>query len=270
MTKTPETRGQKAAPRRETSQAAPRRGVQSAERGLALLAAMAAAPGPVSLSALAAAAGLGAPHAHRFLASYGRAGLVVQDTATARYDLGPLALRLGLAALQRSDPIADARAALPALVEATGFTAILVVWSERGPTIVHWQRNAPAFVSALALGSLLPPTRSASGLVLLAGMAPRAAARVLAAQHRGRADRAAAAQAVRAVQEAREQGWAQVSGSAIPGLAAVAAPLRDAQGSVLAAVTLVGPADGPPAPHRLRLQAFCAEVSAAAPGQPTA
>ncbi|MCW5609318.1 MAG: helix-turn-helix domain-containing protein [Rubrivivax sp.] len=173
-----------------SSDASERRGIQSVDRGLALLAAMAAAPGPAPLSALAAAAGMAAPNAHRFLASFVRAGLAVQDAATARYDLGPLALRIGLAALQRADPIAAVQRALPALVAEVGVTAIVVVWSERGPTIVHWQRSTPAFASALALGSLLPATGSASGRVLLAGMDERVAAREIAAPpRRGRAAR---------------------------------------------------------------------------------
>jgi DNA-binding IclR family transcriptional regulator len=251
----------------------PRRGIQSVDRGLALLAAMAAAPGPAPLSALAAAAGMAAPNAHRFLASFVRAGLAVQDAATARYDLGPLALRIGLAALQRADPIAAAQRALPALVTELGVTAILVVWSERGPTIVHWQRSTPAFASALALGSLLPATGSASGRVLLAGMDARVAAREIAARHRGAEQRRAVQAEVARV---RAAGFAHVSGTVIPGLAALAAPLRDAQGVVLAAVTLIGPggpggepADGGLARLAPRLVAFCREVAPVAPAGPT-
>lgn len=253
----------------------PRRGIQSVDRGLALLAAMAAAPGPAPLSALAAAAGMAAPNAHRFLASFVRAGLAVQDAASARYDLGPLALRIGLAALQRADPIAAAQRALPALVAELGVTAILVVWSERGPTIVHWQRSTPAFASALALGSLLPATGSASGRVLLAGMDERVAAREIAARHRGAEERRAVQAEVARV---RAAGFAQVSGTVIPGLAALAAPLRDAQGVVLAAVTLIGPggpngpsgdpADGGPARLAPRLVAFCRQVAPVAPAGP--
>jgi DNA-binding IclR family transcriptional regulator len=239
-----------------------RRGIQSVDRGLALLAAMAAAPGPAPLSALAGAAGMAAPNAHRFLASFVRAGLAVQDAATARYDLGPLALRIGLAALQRTDPIAAVQRALPALVAELGATAIVVVWSERGPTIVHWQRCTPAFASALALGSMLPAAGSASGQVLLAGMDERVAAHEIAARHRSADERRAIAATLARV---RAAGWAQVRGTVIPGLAALAAPLRDAQGVVLAAITLVGPAPAPGDdwPLRLapRLVAFCREVS---------
>ena len=45
---------------------------------------------------------------------------------------------------------------LPDLVESTGYSALVGVWSERGPTIVHWQRSEPAFATSLTLGSVLP------------------------------------------------------------------------------------------------------------------
>ena len=87
--------------------------------------------------------------------------------ADSRYDFGPLALRLGLAAIQRRDPIQATERALPDLVAETGFTALLAVWSNRGPTIVHWQRTGD-LVTSLNLGSVLPVARSSLGRMLLA------------------------------------------------------------------------------------------------------
>jgi DNA-binding IclR family transcriptional regulator len=46
---------------------------------------------------LAADTGMSAAKAHRYLVSYQRLGLVLQDAGTTRYDLGPAALNLGLA-----------------------------------------------------------------------------------------------------------------------------------------------------------------------------
>ena len=39
---------------------------------------------------------MSAAKAHRYLVSFQRLGLVTQDSRTARYDLGPAALKLGL------------------------------------------------------------------------------------------------------------------------------------------------------------------------------
>ena len=76
-----------------------RAGIQSVEVGFTLLDALSRAAGPLMLRDLAAAAGMSAAKAHRYLVSFQRLGLVVQDPRTTRYDLGPAALHLGLASL---------------------------------------------------------------------------------------------------------------------------------------------------------------------------
>jgi len=140
-----------------------RRGIQSIDTGIRLLEVLEKANGPLALKELSAKAGLDPSGAHRYLASFVRCGLVTQG-ADSRYDFGPLALRLGLASLQRSDPVQAAERALPDLVAETGLTALLAVWSNRGPTIVHWQRNRN-FVTSLNLGSVLPVARSSIGRI---------------------------------------------------------------------------------------------------------
>src|SRR5258705_3832615 len=142
------------------------RGIQSIETGVPLLEALERSGGPLALRELAARAELDPSGAHRYLASFVRCGLVQQE-ADSRYDFGPLALRLGLASIQRLDPIQATERALPALVDETGFTALLAVWSNRGPTVVHWQRTGD-LVTSLNLGSLLPVARSSLARMLLA------------------------------------------------------------------------------------------------------
>ena len=170
-----------------------------------------------------------------------RCGLVRQE-ADSRYDFGPLALRLGLAAMQRSDPIQVAERALPALVAETGLTALLAVWSNRGPTIVHWQRSRNPFVTNLGLGSVLPILRSATGAVLVAFLPEAVTADAIAAEARREdIDREAFA---RTVERARKTRLAFVDSSVIPGLSAVSSPVLQWNGEAAAAVTLIGPDRG--------------------------
>ena len=82
-----------------------RAGIQSVEVGFGLLQALGEAPGPLMLRDLARAANMSAAKAHRYLVSFQRLQLVVQDPASTRYDLGPAALKLGLAALERLDAV---------------------------------------------------------------------------------------------------------------------------------------------------------------------
>ena len=74
-----------------------RAGIQSVEVGFALLEGLTRARGPLMLKDVAAAAGMSAAKAHRYLVSFQRLGLVTQDARTARYDLGPAALIAGAA-----------------------------------------------------------------------------------------------------------------------------------------------------------------------------
>ena len=69
---------------------------------------------------LGAAAGMSAAKAHRYLVSFQRLGLVVQDEHSTRYDLGPAALKLGLASLERLDAVQLARARMDALMRRSG------------------------------------------------------------------------------------------------------------------------------------------------------
>ena len=97
-----------------------RAGIQSVEVGFELLQAMSEADGPLMLRDLAAAAGMSAAKAHRYLVSFQRLGLVMQDPVSTRYDLGPAALRLGLASLARIDAVKLARERVADLLQETG------------------------------------------------------------------------------------------------------------------------------------------------------
>ena len=238
-----------------------RRGIQSIDTGIRLLEVMEKAEGPLALKDLAARADLDPSSAHRYLASFVRCGLVRQEADT-RYDFGPLALHVGLAALRRLDPVQITERALPQLVAETAYTALLTVWSNRGPTVVHWQRSRNPFVTNLGLGSVLPITRSATGAVLVAFLPEAVTADAIAAEaRREQVDRQAFA---RAVERARKTRLASVDNSVIPGLAAVSAPVLQWNGEAAAAVTLLGP-DHELAklthPAALALRKFCDGLS---------
>src|SRR3954464_16103161 len=80
-----------------------RRGIQSIDTGIRLLEVLEKADGPLALKERSARAEMDPSGAHRYLASFVRCGLVRQE-ADARYDFGPLALHMGLAAIRRLAP----------------------------------------------------------------------------------------------------------------------------------------------------------------------
>src|SRR5215831_13087851 len=85
-----------------------RRGIKAVEVAGQILDHMARAQAPAALRELAAAGRMSPGKVHRYLASFVASGLARQDPDTRRYALGPLAMRLGLAALNSYQPLRDA------------------------------------------------------------------------------------------------------------------------------------------------------------------
>ena len=91
------------------------RGIQSIDVGGRLLHALARSAGAMMLKEMAEAADMPAAKAHAYLVSFCKLGLMEQDAATGRYDLGPLALELGLVSLNRLDAVKIATRAMAGL-----------------------------------------------------------------------------------------------------------------------------------------------------------
>ena len=227
-----------------------RAGIQSVEVGFALLDVLANAHAPLMLRDLAAAASMSAAKAHRYLVSFQRLGLVVQDTSNTRYELGPATLRLGLSTLSRLDAVKMARERLPALMEAIGHTLALAVWGNRGPTLVHWQESPLSVSVNLRLGDVMPLLSSATGRCFTAFMAPEGQLdkikpllkEEMALAHKlGRTDVPANLTAVRALQtETRQQGLGRVVNVLLPGVSGLCAPVFDADDHLALGVVALG------------------------------
>ena len=215
----------------------PRARVQAVETAVAVLDALAGAGEAQGLSALAARTGLAPAKLHRYLASLVATGMAEQRRG-GLYELGPVAARVGLAAVSRLDVVNRAADALPALVAATGLTAMLSVWGTDGPTVVRWERAPRPLVTVLGVGSVLPVLESATGRAFAAALPARV---VDAAVGRTREARAALARIL--VDVGRDGGIAGVDGSYVPGLRALAAPVLDASGAAGAVITLVSTDD---------------------------
>jgi len=233
-----------------------RAGIQSVEVGFELLNAMAQACGPMMLRDLAAAAGMSAAKAHRYLVSFQRMGLVAQDPVSTRYDLGPAALRLGLASLNRIDAVRLARERIPALLTETGHTLAVAVWGNHGPTMVHWAEAPQTVPVTLRLGDVMPLVTSATGRCFAAfmGQEGRDAERVapMIREELARLRQLprtgmplqdvprtlAEVQAV--LQDTRQRGLGRVVHSLIPGVGGFCAPVFDAQGRLVLGLVVLG------------------------------
>jgi DNA-binding IclR family transcriptional regulator len=249
-----------------------RGGIQALDAALVVLRALASFRGPVSLTDLSRAAGMPASKVHRYLASFIHAGLAVQRERSGRYDLGPCANEIGLAALARNDFVGRTADRLEDLAHETGLTVHLTVWGGHGATVVRWERGPSFTITSFGLGSTLPLLTSASGRVFLAFLPSGLTAPSL----RSEVERAVAAGLtwpdVAPTQESiealiggvRANRMAHVDGYYIPGLKAVAAPVTNWQGEVEVTVTIIGTREGMLAPDshvRRQLAAFTLSLS---------
>jgi DNA-binding IclR family transcriptional regulator len=224
-----------------------RAGIQSVEVGFALLDVLSKAQGPLMLRDLAAAAGMSAAKAHRYLVSFQRLELVAQDGTSTRYDLGPAALKLGLASLSRLDAVKLARERAGRLIDQIGHTVAIAVWGNHGPTIVHWEETPQAVTVNLRLGDVMPLLSSATGRCFAAyvsreAIAPMLKEEIARAQRLARKDIPATMTEARALlDEVRQRGMARVVDTLLPGIVGFCAPVFDADGHIALGVVALGP-----------------------------
>lgn len=216
------------------------RGIQSIEVGGRLLRALVHLGRPAPLKDLAREAQMTPAKAHPYLVSFGKLGLIEQDPGTGHYGLGPLALQVGLISLQQVDPIRLASAELPALARGTGQTVGIAIWGNRGPTFVRLEEGPTAVHVNMRHGTVVSVKGTASGRLFAAFM-PRdevaAALRAESGRLRQKADPAFDAELARI----RQQRFASITDGTVAGIRALAAPVFDGFGSMVLALTAIGP-----------------------------
>lgn len=224
-----------------------RRGVQSISVGASLLEAMAAANGPLHLREISAAAKMPPQKAHRYLLSLVAAGLAEQDPVTGRYDLGGMSLRLGVAALSRRSGLKLVTQAAMEFGEAEDVTIGVAIWGDHGPSFITWQNGSLAPLCNFGVGSIVQLLRSATGRLFLAHM-PRNLTRAQVDRELAGIASYVPGEKTRTwddVEQLIEKVRADRVGSThedlMPGVSAIAAPVFDHQGTLLAAIMQMGP-----------------------------
>ncbi|MBX3195387.1 MAG: helix-turn-helix domain-containing protein [Microbacteriaceae bacterium] len=217
--------------------------VQSLDRGLAVIRAFDSQHPSLTLSDVARATGLSRAAARRFLHTLVELGYVGTDGK--EFSLRPRVLELGHSYLSSLTLPEVATPHLKRLAEQTGESTSVAILD--GDDIVYVARVAAYRIMAVAItvGTRLPAHATSMGRVMLAcGPAERRERFLEGAGLEAITDRTITdASALRAeLERIREQGWALVDQELEDGLRAVAAPIADASGEVVAAVNVSAPA----------------------------
>jgi len=226
----------------------PRRGIQSVEIGTQLLVALGRHVAPMALRDLGKAAGVPVGKAHPYLVSFLKVGFVVQDGA-GRYELGPLALQLGLAKLQRLDPIREASPLIEALASETEQSIAVAVWGNFGPTVVRLEEPIHPLHVNLRTGTVMSLAYTATGRLFAAYLPPKVVekmmledlARTRPADGRGSTTELSHSQIEALLDETRLHGMSRTLGQPIPGIDAFCAPVFDSTNNLVLGITAMGP-----------------------------
>jgi IclR family transcriptional regulator, pca regulon regulatory protein len=213
--------------------------VEAIARGFDVVKAFAPHRPAMTLSEVAAAAGLARPTTRRILITLESLGYV--RAAGGAFTLTPRVLELGLTYVQALGLWDVARPHMERLVARTNESTSIAQLD--GSDIVYVARVAVPKIIALrvAIGTRFPAPPTSLGKVLLASLPGDELDRVLAEPSRAgvrarwQPDRAELDAALRDV---RAKGWALTDEQLAPGIRSVAAPLRDGTGRVFAAMNV--------------------------------
>jgi IclR family transcriptional regulator, pca regulon regulatory protein len=212
--------------------------VSAFARGLAVIEAFDRARAPLSLAEVAARAGIDRAVARRMLMTLIELGLVAESQR--HYQLTPRVLRLGYSFLSQTGLDGIVQPFVSEVAQRTGESCSVALLDDTEVvSIVHTPSPAHKIGFTLRPGTRWPAYLMASGRVLLAGK-PDAEVRALL----GRMQRKALTRRtlvkidaiLDAVRTAREKDFALVDGELEEGLMAVAVPIRDRSGRVIASL----------------------------------
>lgn len=215
--------------------------VQSVDRALTILEQL-ARHGEAGVTELAAGLDVHKSTAFRLVATLEQHGLVEQTEDRGKYRLGVGLLRLAGATTARLDVVQEARPVSRKLASDTGETVNIAVLADRAALYLDQVAGPSALQPHNWVGQHIPLHATANGKVLLSGLDAGALDDVLGSLAAYTDMTITRKGKLRTeVDHVREQGYAVAVDELEVGLSAVAAPIRNAHGDVIASMSVSGP-----------------------------
>lgn len=216
--------------------------VQSVDRAVSVLEILAHA-GHAGVTEIAADLGVHKSTAFRLVSALEARDLVEQDSDRGKYRLGLGILRLAGATTARLDVVQEARPQAQSLAQQTGETVNIAVLNDGAALYLDQIAGASSVQSHNWVGQRIPLHATSNGKTLLAGLSDdqikrEAGPRLTSYTPETVTDFKTLLAQLAAI---REEGYAVVSDELEIGLTAVAAPLRNVYGDVVASLSVSGP-----------------------------
>jgi len=216
-------------------------GVQSVDRALTILEVLARV-GEAGVTEIAGELGVHKSTAFRLVTTLEAHRLVEQTTERGRYRLGVGVLRLAGATTARLDLVQEARPLCRQLAAETGETVNIAVLSESSALYLDQVAGSSALQPHNWVGQHIPLHATSNGKVLLSGLDEEELEQALGALTTYTAQTITGLPQLREeLARVREQGYAVAVDELEVGLTAVAAPVRNAHGDVVASMSVSGP-----------------------------
>jgi DNA-binding IclR family transcriptional regulator len=216
--------------------------VQSVDRAVAILEIL-ARDGEAGVTEVARELGVHKSTASRLLAALDRRELVSQDTARGRFRLGVGLVRLAGAAGRSLDVVQESRPVCQVLARQVGETVNLAILSGRDALYLDQVAGPAALSPHNWAGQRIPLHATSDGKVLLAYLSQAELAGCLTPPLRRFTDRTITTldELSPVLAEVRQRGFATAVDELEAGLTAIAAPVRNAEGRVVASISASGP-----------------------------
>lgn len=215
--------------------------VQSVDRAVTILEILARA-GDVGVTELARELGVHKSTAFRLVAALERRDLVEQNNGRGKYRLGTGILRLAGATTSRLDLVQESRHVSRTLAQRTGETVNIAVLSDGAALYMDQVAGSSALQPHNWVGQRIPLHATSNGKVLLSSLERSEVARQVPALRSYTANTITSFEAfVRELDDVRKRGYAIAIDELEIGLTAVAAPVRNIHGEVIASMSISGP-----------------------------
>ena len=239
--------------------------VRALAKGLTVLGLFDAENREWTLDEIAERAGLPRMTAYRMIRTMESASYLVRDPVTSRYHLGPALLATTYLSESYQDLVKIARPYLEELTAKTGESATLSVEVDGVAVSVYMVDTTRPLKREVAVGRIIGDTANANGKVFAAFKPEEERAELLALPRtRLTPSTITEPEALeKELERVRLEGIAYDNEERNPGTCAVAAPVRDQLGKVIAAVSLVVPTGRFRSPERERFAEVVKETAAA-------
>jgi DNA-binding IclR family transcriptional regulator len=217
--------------------------IQSVDRAVRILKALAGGPGRLGVSELSERLGLAKGTVHGLLRTLQEHGLVEQHADSDKYQLGPELLQLSNRYLDLSELRSRSLAWSELLATRAGEAVRVGALHGGGVLIVHHVFRPDTSLQILEVGEVLPLHATALGKAVLAFLGEAVAADLVSGGLPKLTGHTLATPAAlrRELEATRERGYALEREEAVLGEAGVAAPIFDRRAEPIGAVGVAGP-----------------------------